>query len=98
MGQPAARMGDQTSHGTPLSPGPGCLTVLIGGQPAWRIGGDFHTCPLFTAQVPHVGGSVVSGSTSVLIGGMPAARVGDQIVESGPPNTISQGANTVLIG
>ena len=32
----AARMGDQTSHGTPLAPGPGSVTVLIGGQPAWR--------------------------------------------------------------
>ena len=31
MGQPAARLGDTTSHGTPLAPGPGCPTVLIGG-------------------------------------------------------------------
>ena len=34
MGQPAARVGDQTGHGTPLGPGPGCPTVLIGGKPA----------------------------------------------------------------
>lgn len=33
---PAARLLDTTSHGTPLMPGPGCLTVFIGGQPAWR--------------------------------------------------------------
>lgn len=33
---PAARLGDTTSHGTPLTPGLGCLTVLIGFQPAWR--------------------------------------------------------------
>jgi len=32
----AARMADSTGHGTPLAPGPGCLTVLIGGFPAWR--------------------------------------------------------------
>ena len=32
MGQPAARVGDITSHGTPLAPGPGCPTVLIGGS------------------------------------------------------------------
>ncbi len=31
MGQPAARVGDLTAHGTPLAPGPGCPTVLIGG-------------------------------------------------------------------
>ena len=27
----AARGGDPTGHGTPLGPGPGCPTVLIGG-------------------------------------------------------------------
>lgn len=98
MGQPAARVGDQTSHGTPLSPGPGSMTVLIGGQPAWRAGADFHTCPLFTGVVPHVGGAVAVGSMTVLINAMPAARQGDQIVEAGPPNSIVLGATTVLIG
>ena len=34
MGQPAARVTDTTAHGTPLSPGPGAMTVLIGGLPA----------------------------------------------------------------
>lgn len=33
---PAARLGDMTAHGSPLGPGPGAPTVLIGGQPAWR--------------------------------------------------------------
>ncbi|MEM6807837.1 MAG: PAAR domain-containing protein [Pseudomonadota bacterium] len=98
MGQPAARMGDTTSHGTPLSPGPGSTTVLIGGQPAWRAGLDFHTCPLTTGTVPHVGGVVAMGSTTVFINGMPAARQGDQVVEAGPPNAIALGATTVLIG
>jgi uncharacterized Zn-binding protein involved in type VI secretion len=28
---PAARVGDQTLHGVPIPPGPGCLTVIIGG-------------------------------------------------------------------
>ena len=36
MGLPAARIGDLTAHGSPLSGGPGCPTVLIGGRPAWR--------------------------------------------------------------
>ncbi|MBL8901098.1 MAG: PAAR domain-containing protein [Planctomycetes bacterium] len=98
MGQPAARVTDSTSHGTPLAPGAGCATVMIGGLPAWRSGVDTHVCPLVSGTVPHVGGVVASGSTSVLIGGLPAARMGDSIVEIGPPNTIASGAMNVLIG
>ena len=94
----AARVGDQTSHGTPLGPGPGCPTVLIGGMPAWRAGADFHVCPLVTALAPHVGGMVAMGSTTVLVGGLPAARQGDRIVEAGPPNSIVMGCPTVMIG
>jgi uncharacterized Zn-binding protein involved in type VI secretion len=95
---PAARMGDITSHGTPLAPGPGSFDVLIGGLPAWRATSDFHTCPLFTGPVPHVGGMVVLGSLTVLINNLPAARMGDMIVESGPPNSIVMGCPTVMIG
>ena len=95
---PAARVGDQTSHGTPLGPGPGSVNVLIGGMPAWRATADFHACPLVTGTVPHVGGTVLIGSTTVLINNLPAARQGDMIVESGPPNTIAMGCPTVLIG
>jgi type VI secretion system secreted protein VgrG len=32
----AARIGDLTGHGFPLTPGPGCLTVMVGYLPAWR--------------------------------------------------------------
>jgi len=95
---PAARVGDLTSHGTPLAPGPGSVNVLIGGMPAWRAGADFHTCPLVTVLVPHVGGVVAVGSFTVLINNLPAARQGDILVESGPPNTIAMGCPTVLIG
>lgn len=98
MGQPAARVGDQTAHGTPLGPGPGSPTVLIGGMPAWRAGPDIHTCPLSNGPQPHVGGTVAMGSTTVFINGLPAARQGDQVVEAGPPNPIAMGAMTVLIG
>jgi uncharacterized Zn-binding protein involved in type VI secretion len=97
MGQPAARFGDQTSHGTPLAPGPGAVNVLIGGRPAWRAAADFHACPLFNGLVPHVGGVVGPGSPTVLIGGLPAARQGDSVLEA-PPNTIAAGEFTVLIG
>ncbi|MGY4404077.1 PAAR domain-containing protein [Bradyrhizobium sp. USDA 3315] len=98
MGQPAARSGDLTSHGTGLAPGPGCPTVLIGGMPAWRAGTDMHLCPLSNGPQPHVGGMVSMGSATVLIGGAPAARVGDVVVEAGGPNPIAQGLPTVLIG
>jgi uncharacterized Zn-binding protein involved in type VI secretion len=95
----AARVGDQTAHGTPLAPGPGSANVLIGGMPAWRATSDFHTCPLVTGTVPHVGGMVAMGSTTVLINSLPAARQGDVIAESGgPPNSIVMGCPTVMIG
>ena len=98
MGQPAARLGDPTSHGTPLAPGPGSINVLIGGRPAWRAASDFHACPLVTVLVPHVGGVVAVGSFTVLINNLPAARQGDMVVESAPPNAIVMGEPTVLIG
>jgi uncharacterized Zn-binding protein involved in type VI secretion len=94
----AARVGDTTSHGTPLSPGPGSLNVLVGNMPAWRATADFHTCPLLTGTVPHVGGMVTMGSPTVLINNLPAARQGDMIMESGPPNSITMGCPTVIIG
>jgi uncharacterized Zn-binding protein involved in type VI secretion len=97
MGQPAARVTDLTSHGSPLVPGPGSPNVLIGSKPAWRAGSDMHTCPLSDPK-PHVGGVVALGSATVMINGLPAVRQGDQIVEAGPPNLIAVGEPTVLIG
>ncbi len=94
----AARVSDSTSHGTPLSPGPGSSNVLIGGLPAWRATSDFHMCPLFNGPAPHVGGVVSVGSTTVLINNFPAVRQGDMITEAAPPNSIVAGAPTVQIG
>lgn len=98
MGRPAARVGDATAHGSPLAPGPGCPTVLIGGRPAWRAGSDTHICALFDGPKPHVGGAIVVGSATVFVGGLPAARQGDRIIEAGPPNAVIVGDPTVLIG
>ena len=95
---PAARMGDPTAHGGVITVG--YPTVLIGGQPAARVG-DMHTCPMVTPgvpPVPHVGGPIVMGSATVLIGGQPAARMGDQATCTGPPDVIAAGCPTVLIG
>lgn len=95
--KPAARSGDPTSHGTPLS-GTGSPNVFIGSKPAWRALADFHSCPMTTGTTPHVGGSVTAGSSSVLINNFPAATMGDTILEAGPSNAILGGCTTVLIG
>jgi len=94
----AARVGDATSHGTPLGPGPGSIDVLIGSQPAWRAMSDLHTCPLVDGLKPHVGGVVAMGSLTVLINNIPAARQGDMVTEASAPNAIVVGCPTVLIG
>jgi uncharacterized Zn-binding protein involved in type VI secretion len=95
---PAARVGDQTSHGTPLT-GVGSPNVLIEGLPAWRALTDVHTCPLSDVPAkPHVGGTVLQGSTKVLINNFPAARQGDIIVEAGQTNSIVIGSAKVNIG
>jgi uncharacterized Zn-binding protein involved in type VI secretion len=98
VSKPAARMGDMTVHGGSIVMG--FPTVLIGGQPAARLG-DMHVCPMVTPGVPpipHVGGPITLGSATVLIGGQPAARMGDMATCVGPPDTIAVGLPTVLIG
>ncbi|GAL86328.1 type VI secretion system protein EvpJ [Sporocytophaga myxococcoides] len=72
--------------GGPVMP-PGCMTVLIGGMPAARLG-DMCTC----VGPPD---SIVKGSATVLIGGMPAARMGDSTAHGG---SIVLGCPTVMIG
>ena len=94
---PAATLGDQTSHVTPLSPGPGSPNVLIGGKPAWRTIVDSHTCPVSDPK-SHVGGVVLNGSLTVYINGSPAVRIGDDITEATSLNKIVSGVLNVLIG
>lgn len=95
---PGARIGDMhtcpmATPGTPPVPhvgGPiaaGCPTVLIGGQPAARVG-DMATC----VGPPD---AIAMGSLTVMIGGMPAARLGDATVHGG---VISVGFPQVMIG
>ena len=72
--------------GGPVMP-PGCMTVLIGGMPAARLG-DMCTC----VGPPD---SIVKGSATVMIGGMPAARMGDTTAHGG---SIVLGCPTVMIG
>ena len=72
--------------GGPILP-PGCPTVLIGGQPAARVG-DMATC----AGPPDL---IATGSATVKIGGQPAARMGDMTAHGG---VIILGCPTVMVG
>lgn len=91
----AARVGDMHTcpmltgtvpHvGGPVMP-PGCPTVLIGGQPAARVG-DMLTC----SGPPD---TIAAGSATVKIGGMSAARLGDSTAHGG---VIVAGCATVNI-
>ncbi len=95
----AARSGDMTLHGEPLSELMGSHNVRIGGTPAWRVMVDFQPCSQQTAGVPHGGGFVLQGAPTVRINGLPAVRAGDAIMETaGGPNPISGGEPTVLLG
>ncbi len=92
----AARVGDM--HVCPMVTGtvphvggpalpPGAPTVLIGGQPALRMG-DMLTC----VGPPD---TIAAGSKSVFIGNKAAARLGDNTAHGG---SIVAGCPTVLIG
>jgi uncharacterized Zn-binding protein involved in type VI secretion len=72
--------------GGPILP-PGCPFVLIGGQPAARVG-DLSVC----VGPPDM---TVAGSFTVLVGGQPAARMGDMTAHGG---VIVMGFPMVLIG
>lgn len=100
---PAARVTDPTTHGAPLSPGPGSTNVLIGYLPPWRAMIDQHACPAVSISGADGIGSVIMGSPTVLINNMMACRLGDIVVEKpglalGPANPIIMGEPTVIIG
>lgn len=67
--------------------GPGAVNVLIGNQPAARVG-DLLVC----VGPPD---TIIKGSATVLIGGMPAARQGDNTAHGG---VVVMGFPTVQIG
>ncbi|MDX1620630.1 MAG: PAAR domain-containing protein [Nitriliruptorales bacterium] len=96
MSQPAARVGDLTATGDPIT-GPGAATVLIMSLPAARVGD--------LVSGPACNGAISLGSTTVMIANQPAARVGDQVTGVNPASGASvttaiapPGAPTVLIG
>jgi uncharacterized Zn-binding protein involved in type VI secretion len=89
----AARVLDATSHPGVIT-GPGAPNVLIGGQPAARVG-DLHVCAMPPPAGPHPPAPILTGSATVLVGGFPAARVGDSTACSA---TIVSGCPNVFIG
>lgn len=93
---PAARLNDKhtcPAHdgthahvGGPIL-GPGCPTVLVGGQPAAHAGD--------LAQCERSLDTIAQGSSNVVIEGQPASRMGDKTAHGG---TVVEGCDTVLIG
>jgi uncharacterized Zn-binding protein involved in type VI secretion len=60
---------------------------------------DIHLCTTPLPIPPHGPGVVIDGSATVLINNLPACFMGNTIVEAvGPPNKITGGCPTVLIG
>jgi uncharacterized Zn-binding protein involved in type VI secretion len=87
---PAARVGDQTTHGGVVT-GPGAPQVMVGGMPA-AVSGDIHICPV---PQPHPPSAFALGSATVSIGGRAALRTGDV---AGCGAAIAVGLPSVLIG
>jgi len=91
-GAPAAIAAEQTAKATAAITMGSMITSAAGGA-------DIHACATPLPLPPHGPGVVISGSKTVLINGLPASRMGDQILEAlGPPNSITGGYSTVLIG
>jgi hypothetical protein len=91
-GAPAAKLAEETLKAAEAV----AMGAMISSMAA---GTDIHVCATPLPIPPHGPGVVITPSKSVIISGMPAARQGDTILEAvGPPNKISMGCPTVLIG
>ena len=92
-GAPAAKLAEETAKATAAATMGSAISGMAGGM------SDIHACATPLPIPPHGPGLVVDGSPTVLINNMPACRQGDTIVEAvGPPNKITMGCPTVLIG
>lgn len=76
---PAARVGDMTVTGDPIT-GPGVPMVLIGNMPASVLG------DLVSGAA--CAGAITLGSMTVMIGGRPAARVTSQVTGANPASGV----------
>ncbi len=91
-GAPAAKLAEETAKATAATTMGSMITGAAGGA-------DIHNCLTLLPAPPHGPGVVVDGSQTVLINNLSACRVGDTIIEAvGPPNKITMGLTTVIIG
>ncbi len=91
-GLPAAKAAEETTKATAAA----TMGSMISSAAAMT---DIHGCTTPLPLPPHGPGVVIDGSTTVLINGLPACRMGDTIIEAvGPPNKITGGHGSVLIG
>ena len=89
---PAAYAAEQATKTAVLS----SMSSAITGAAA---GADIHMCATPSPVPPHGPGVVINGSATVMINNLPACRLGDTIMEAlGPPNSITKGETTVIIG
>ncbi|MBP6003960.1 MAG: PAAR domain-containing protein [Pyrinomonadaceae bacterium] len=91
-GAPAAYAAEQAAKAAALA----SLSSMVSGMAGMS---DIHACVTPSPVPPHGPGVVIDGSATVLINNMPACRMGDTILEPlGPPNKITKGESTVIIG
>jgi uncharacterized Zn-binding protein involved in type VI secretion len=91
-GAPAAKAAEEATKAATAATMGATITSAAGGA-------DIHTCATPLPIPPHGPGVVIDGSQTVIINGLPACFLGNTIVEAvGPPNKITMGCPTVLIG
>ncbi|MGB7210443.1 MAG: hypothetical protein WBD27_17450 [Pyrinomonadaceae bacterium] len=91
-GAPAAKTAEELVKAGAAAAMGSAITAAAGGS-------DIHACATPLPIPPHGPGIVITPSKTVMIALFPAARQGDTILEAvGPPNKITKGEMTVLIG
>jgi hypothetical protein len=91
-GAPAAKAAEEATKAAAAASMGSAISSAAGGS-------DIHACVTPLPIPPHGPGIVITPSATVTIANFPAARMGDTILEAvGPPNTITKGETTVMIG
>jgi uncharacterized Zn-binding protein involved in type VI secretion len=91
-GAPAALAAEQATKAS-------CAAAMGSAISSAAGGSDIHACVTPLPIPPHGPGIVITPSATVMVANFPAARQGDTILEAvGPPNSITMGCPTVIIG
>ncbi len=89
---PAAKIAEEAVKAAALA----SMSATITGM---SMGADIHLCATPLPIPPHGPGVVIDASKTVLVNNLPVARMGDTLLEAiGPPNKITSGCATVIIG